>query len=217
MKKAIIFDFNGTLLWDTSLHNKAWDIFLMQHNIKLTDYEKNHVIHGKTNNDIFKCLFEKEFDTFAMHKMSDEKEAIYRNLCIETNIQLAEGAIELFGFCKSNKISFSIATSSCKQNVDFFIKRFSLLKWFDMDSIIYNDGTIKSKPDPEIFNIAIRKMNMEPGDVIIFEDSISGINAARAANAGEIIIVNSNNDSYEGFDFKIISNLTEFEYYTMQT
>ena len=192
MKKAVIFDFNGTLLWDTKLHNRAWDVFLKGHGIVLSDEKKNYVIHGKTNNDIFKSLFKKEFDAPSMNKLSEEKESIYRNLCIETNIQLADGAVELFDYCKHNKIPFAIATSACKQNADFYINRFDLLKWFDADSIVYNDGTIKSKPDPEIFNIAIQKMNRNPKDVIIFEDSAAGINAATAAGAGEIIIVNSN-------------------------
>jgi len=30
--KGVIFDFNGTLFWDTDLHNKAWDAFLERHN-----------------------------------------------------------------------------------------------------------------------------------------------------------------------------------------
>jgi beta-phosphoglucomutase-like phosphatase (HAD superfamily) len=35
--KGVVFDFNGTLLWDTKYHNQAFDLFLEQHNIVLTD------------------------------------------------------------------------------------------------------------------------------------------------------------------------------------
>ena len=59
--KGIIFDFNGTLLWDTKLHNHAWDIFLDKHNIVLSDDEKNKVIHGKTNEVILKIIFDNKF------------------------------------------------------------------------------------------------------------------------------------------------------------
>ncbi len=211
MKKALIFDFNGTLLWDTHLHNRAWDVFLQKHNIYLSDADKNQVIHGKTNQDIFKNLFNKEFDARVMTRLSEEKESIYRKLCLETDVQLADGAIELFEYSKHNGIPFAIATSAGKENVDFYIHRFNLLKWFDVDLIIYNDGTIKSKPDPEIFNIAIKELNTAPEDVVIFEDSTAGINAAIAAKAGEIIIVNSNNEDYGGFNFQIIKNFSEFK------
>ncbi len=211
MKKAVIFDFNGTLLWDTHLHNRAWDDFLKQYNINLSDEEKNHVIHGKTNQDIFTSLFNKKFDSLAMTQLSEEKESIYRKLCLEADVKLADGAIELFEYCKHNRIPFAIATSAGKENVDFYINRFNLLKWFDIDLIIYNDGTIKSKPDPEIFNIAIHKLNMSPEDVVIFEDSVAGINSAIAAKAGEIIIVNSNNEDYSLFNYPIIKDFSEYE------
>ncbi len=39
--KGVIFDFNGTLFWDTPLHNNAWDIFLEQHELYLSDSQKN--------------------------------------------------------------------------------------------------------------------------------------------------------------------------------
>ena len=44
--KGVIFDFNGTLFFDTHLHNQAWDIFLKKHSFVLTDEEKNLKIHG---------------------------------------------------------------------------------------------------------------------------------------------------------------------------
>lgn len=43
--KGVIFDFNGTLFWDTTLHNKAWDIFLERHSFELSDNEKNEKKH----------------------------------------------------------------------------------------------------------------------------------------------------------------------------
>jgi len=52
--RGVIFDFNGTLLWDTELHNRAWDEFLKKHNLKLSDKEKNEKIHGRNNELILK-------------------------------------------------------------------------------------------------------------------------------------------------------------------
>jgi len=34
---GVIFDFNGTLFWDTGLHNEAWQIFLDKYNLHLSD------------------------------------------------------------------------------------------------------------------------------------------------------------------------------------
>ena len=50
--KGVIFDFNGTLFWDTDLHNRAWDKFFDKNQIKMTDAEKFQKMHGKNNRDL---------------------------------------------------------------------------------------------------------------------------------------------------------------------
>ncbi len=78
--KGIIFDFNGTLLWDTKLHNHAWDIFLDKHNVVLSDDEKNKVIHGKTNDVILKIIFNNSLSTKEISDLSEEKESLYQGI-----------------------------------------------------------------------------------------------------------------------------------------
>jgi beta-phosphoglucomutase-like phosphatase (HAD superfamily) len=57
--KGVIFDFNGTLFWDTDLHNKAWLKFASNHGQKLTKEELKVKLHGKVNRDILEYLFKK--------------------------------------------------------------------------------------------------------------------------------------------------------------
>ena len=92
--KGVIFDFNGTLFWDTKIHNKAWDSFLEKHNLELSDNEKNKKIHGKNNKDILNGLFQKELSTEEIKRFGEEKEKIYQELCLQLNMQLAPGAID---------------------------------------------------------------------------------------------------------------------------
>jgi len=61
MFRGVIFDFNGTpLLWDTHLHNQAWDIFLMKHNISLTDQQKDEIMQGRNSDLIISALFKRD-------------------------------------------------------------------------------------------------------------------------------------------------------------
>lgn len=53
---GVIFDFNGTLFWDTPLHNKAWNMFLEKRGMYLSDHEFFATFHGKNNRDIFNSL-----------------------------------------------------------------------------------------------------------------------------------------------------------------
>lgn len=115
--KGVVFDFNGTLLWDTKYHNQAFDLFLEQHNIVLTDEEKSVKIYGKSNADIMRDVFDRTLTDAEVKEFSIEKELIYQDLIVN-NLHFAEGAVELFEYLKVHNIPFCIATSSDFLNVE---------------------------------------------------------------------------------------------------
>jgi beta-phosphoglucomutase len=210
--KGVIFDFNGTLFWDTKLHNKAWDTFLERKNLPpISDSYKMRRIHGKNSEAIFNMLFDKVHTKEKIKEYVYEKETIYQELCLKSGLTLASGAVEFFEFLKSAKISYTIATASEQYNVNFFIKLLQLERWFNLDKIVFDDGTLKGKPDPEIFLKAMKKIAQTPDRVVIFEDSIAGITAAERAKAGKIIIVNSNNDDYSAYNHQIVTDFNQID------
>ena len=109
----------------------------------------------------------------------------------------------------------TIATMSEWQNVEFYIKEFNLARWFDLDKIVYSNGKIKGKPDPEIYEIACRNLGLLPQDCIVIEDAVSGIESAHRANIGKIIAIASleSHELYKQFDYlyQIIDGFEEFD------
>ncbi len=201
--KGIIFDFNGTLFWDTKLHDKAWDEFLSRKGTHLTDQEKVTVIHGKNNSEIMQSIFGRISEE-EIHRLTIEKETIYQQLCLKSNMKLADGAVEFIESLRLHSIPYTIATSSGIENVDFYFKYYNLGDLFDKNKVIYSDGTISSKPDPEIFLRAMHMLKLRPEETLIFEDSPAGIKAAENAGAGCIVIVNSTNADYSSYPHKVI-------------
>lgn len=209
---GVIFDFNGTLFWDTKLHNRAWDIFLDKHNLSLSDEDKFRKLHGKNNKDIFLGLFDKTLTDNEIQKYVLEKEGLYQELCLKTNMALAPGVVQFLDFLKEKAIPFTIATASGKENLDFYFEHLPLSEWFDYDKVIYNNGKIKGKPDPQIYQHAMTVIGKKPEEVIIFEDAIAGLQAAKNANAGRIIIVDSNDDDYSDWQgYQIIKSFDEVD------
>ncbi|HEX9058701.1 MAG TPA: HAD family phosphatase [Clostridia bacterium] len=214
-KKGIIFDFNGTLLWDTELHNIAWDSFLKEHGLLLSDEEKHRRIHGRLNSEILRDLFGSMLTDKEIEHHSLEKEYGYQRLCTELNdFSLAEGVIELFEKLKEQDIPFVIATASGIENVEFYFRELELNKWFEKEHVIYNDGSMRGKPFPDLFLKALDILGIEGKDTVIFEDSVSGIKAAEASKAGKIIIVNSNDGDYKGWagKYPIIRHFNELDW-----
>lgn len=209
---GVIFDFNGTLFWDTKLHNKAWNIFLKKYALHLSDEDFFSKIHGKNNKDIFISLFGRSLTDAEIEQFIAEKEGLYQKLCLETDLNLAPGVTGFLDFLQGHKIPFTIATASGKENLDFYFKHLNISKWFDYDRVVYNNGKIKGKPDPDIYLTAMNVIGCKPEDVIVFEDAIAGLQAAKNANAGCIIAVNSNDDDYSDWaDRQIIRNFDEVD------
>jgi len=203
--KGAIFDFNGTLFWDTPFHDKAFDIFLEKRGLHLTDEEKRVKIHGKGNPDIMRAIFGNQITDKELEDLTQEKELIYRELCVN-DLKFADGAEDLFNFLASNGIPQTIATSAGIENVAFYFEHMGLDRWFSLDKVAYNDGTLRGKPEPDVFLAGAKKIGLKPSETIIFEDSVPGIIAAEKAGAGYIYIVNSYGEDYSRFYYDIITH-----------
>lgn len=194
MYKGIIFDFNGTLFWDSEKHQEAWREFskrLRDH--AFTDEEMREYMFGRTNEDIIAYLIGKKPSAELVEQFAQEKEAVYRDMCRKDkeHTVLAPGAIDFLNYLVENNIPHTIATMSEKDNVEFYIEEFKLAKWFDIEKIVYADGTIPGKPAPDIYIKAAKKLNLNPQDCIVVEDAISGIESAKNAGIGKIIAIAS--------------------------
>ena len=222
--KGVIFDFNGTLYWDSQLHYDAWEEYSkMLRGTPFTYEEMRDKMFGHTNEDIIEYAIGKKPSKEMVEKYAKEKEAVYRKRCLidKENFKLASGAIEFLNFLKENNIPRTIATMSEWDNVEFYIKEFDLAQWFDLDKIVFSNGKILGKPAPDIFLIAADKINLAPADCLVFEDAIAGINAAKAAGIGKIIAVDSMEpiEFYQNIDglSGIIKNFNEVDRNLFQT
>ena len=208
--KAAIFDFNGTLFWDTVFHDRAFDIVLDKYGVRLTDDEKRVKIHGKTNSIILRGIFGNELTEVEVEIMGQEKEAVYRKLC-KNDLKFAPSAEDLFDYLFNNQIPMTIATSSGIENINFYFENMNLKRWFSFEKVAYDNGTFRGKPHPDVFLTAAAKLGLHPNETMIFEDSVAGILSAEAAGAGKIVIVNSYGENYNRFSHQVITNFNEVD------
>lgn len=190
--KGIIFDFNGTLYWDSEKHKQTWREYSKElRGTPFTDEEMLKYMFGRTNEQIIKYAIGKQPTPEMVEKFGQEKEALYRKMAIEDKetFHLAEGTEEFLDFLKANNIPMTIATMSDWGNVEFYIEHFNLEKWFDLEKIVYSDGIIPGKPAPDIYEIAAKNLGLKPEECIVVEDALSGIESARAAGIGKIIAI----------------------------
>lgn len=214
--KGVIFDFNGTLFFDTPKHELAWRKYARQLcEREVSEEEFSRYIHGRTNAEILRYFVGEGISDEEISFHAEAKEALYRELCLadKESLHLARGAEKFLEELKSRGIPMAIATSSGKTNSDFYMEQFRLNRWFDENTFVYNDGSFPSKPHPDIYLHAAKVIDVEPSNCTIFEDMPSGIEAAKATGAGKIIAVASALSreflaGFQGVD-AVISDYTE--------
>ena len=190
--RGIIFDFNGTLYWDSEKHKQAWREYSKKlRGTPFTDEEMLKYMFGRTNEQIISYAIGKKPSPELVQQLGDEKEELYRQMSLKDkeNFHLADGVPEFLDYLKENNIPMTIATMSDKNNVDFYIEHFNLGKWFELDKIVYSDGVIPGKPAPDIYEIAAKNLGLKPEECIVVEDALSGIESARAAGIGKIVAI----------------------------
>lgn len=222
MVKGVIFDFNGTLFYDTPQQEKAWREFAWQNFRRdISDQEFKELIHGRNANFTLEYLAGCNLSKAEVDAYVKAKETVYIDICEKDpqNTHLNSGAERLLDELKARNFPLAIATAAPKINVDYYIERFNLERWFPLDKIIYNNGTIKGKPAPDFYLKAAKALQLNTQDCLVFEDAISGIQAAYNANIGKIVAIITTNmveklrhiaelyaviDSFDNFDRLIL-------------
>lgn len=211
--RGCIFDFNGTLLFDTPAHADAWRAFLLEEGIAVTDADIQKHIQGRPNPDILRHFLGELTDQEIL-TCSKRKEEKYRAVCLQKNdwFRLVDGVPEMFDRLRAEGVPFTIATSSQWDNVSFYFEHLGLDRWFTPETLVFDDGKMRGKPAPDIYLRAMALIGCRPDECAVFEDSLSGIQAGRAAGAGWIIAVDSDLDRekllrVEGVS-RVISNFT---------
>ena len=210
--QGVIFDFNGTLFWDTDKHTAAWKLLSEQlRGTPFTDRELRENVHGRTNPIILEYLLNGPVDPETFEKLSLQKEEFYRALCLKSPgcLKLADGAEELLEELRTHGVPFAIATSSERSNLDFYLEHLPLARWFPQERIIYDNGTFRGKPNPDIYLIAAQRLGLPPASCLVVEDAPSGIEAARRAGVGGIIAIASDRTTAH-FDADVLAVLHNF-------
>ncbi len=188
--QGIIFDFNGVLCWDTPLQIRAWDNYAVKlRGAPLTPVELREHVIGRDNRHILRHLTGRVFEGVELAYYSEEKETIYRRLCLESgaDFRLSPGAIELLDELKRRWVVRNIATSAGKENMLFYFQQLRLERWFRFEQVIYDDDHIAAKPAPDAYLLAARRLGLSTASCAAVEDSEHGIQAARSAGIGYII------------------------------
>ena len=178
--KGIIFDLDGVIVDTAKFHYLAWrkmandlgfDISLEQ-NEQLKGVSRVHSLKqilgwGK------KTVDEAEFERLMASKNEDYLERIAHM----DEEDLLPGVKKVLDYLTENDIPYALGSAS--KNARPILKGLKIEDRFE--AIVDGNDVTKAKPDPEVFLVAAKKLEMSPADCIVFEDSVAGVEAANLA------------------------------------
>ena len=206
--EAYIFDFNGTLFWDSKENREAWtDTFSKYRGRALSD-EEFLLLNGRTDRETVLYLDPKA-DEEKISEISVYKEKLYKELCTSHKLTLSPGAEELLAYLKARGKKLAIASSAPWINMEWYIPEYGLERFFERENIIAGRTDIPSKPDPAIFLLAMKQIGTNPDNTIVFEDSASGVKAA--LSSGVKLVYRIKEKGLESIDDSKVIEIQSFE------
>lgn len=116
------------------------------------------------------------------------KNALYARIVADGGIRLREGVVELMDDAAAEGIALGIATTTSRSNVDALLGVAFGAVWADRFAVIAcAEDAPRKKPDPEVYQVALARLGLEPHEALAIEDSPAGVRAANAAGIPVIV------------------------------
>jgi beta-phosphoglucomutase len=190
---ALILDMDGVLADTEGIHVRAWDIALSAIVGEAPGgpggagmREARLRLAGMSSPAIARELIRIFGLPFSVEALVEEKRTVFRRL-VEVELAPFDGLREELQKWRGGPLG--LATSSARAEVTLILGRMGFEGWFD--PVITCDDVPRAKPAPDCYALAIQRLGVPPAQCVAVEDSLHGMQAARAAGAGVVAVATS--------------------------
>jgi beta-phosphoglucomutase len=178
---GLIFDLDGVVVDSMPLHTLAWLRYLEGLGISRKDVATK--MHGRRNDEIVREFLGPDVPDEIIFEHGAAKERLFREMMgADLMSSLVPGVDDFLARANlpaGDGLPVALATNAEPPNVDFVLGGTNLRQYFK--AIVDGSQVRNAKPAPDVYLLAGEKLGVAPQNCIVFEDSPTGITAARAA------------------------------------
>ena len=177
MLKAAIFDMDGVLVDSHPVHMRAWRRVFQSTGKSFEDHDMAFILEGQKKEDILRH-FLGDLPEEQKKALSEQKEILFHEEA--GRIDTIPGVRKFLDELTAESIAMGVASCGSRRRVHYLLDALRLRDYFQV--VLTGDDVKLGKPDPTIFRAAAFQLMMRPQEVLVIEDSVSGVTAAK--NAG---------------------------------
>ncbi|MBB5341627.1 HAD family hydrolase [Tunturiibacter gelidoferens] len=181
--KAYLFDCDGTIVNSMPLHYVAWKRVLAEWNCEFGE-QTFYAWGGMPVAEIIATLNVRDGLAMPVEEVAKRKEALYFEILPE--LKAVPEVLEHIEFSHGH-IPFAVVSGSTRDSVTASLEVLGLLDKFE--TLVCAGDYEQSKPDPEPFLLAAKRLGVKPEDCLVFEDTEMGIQAATAAGMASVKVL----------------------------
>ena len=187
--KGAIFDIDGTILDSMSAWWELTVRYFGLRGVSLSD-EENDKIQKMTLEEGIPYIQSKYLPNISMNRLFDEFRAMTAD-AYANRIPPKPGVCEYIHRLHEDGIKIAAATSGFPELCSSAFKRIGIIDCFDAYAYSSEVGCGKDRPD--IYLLAAKRLGLEPGDCVVYEDIITGITSAKAAGFATVAVEDPTN------------------------
>ena len=174
MIKGVIFDLDGVLVSTDEMHYQAWK-----------DNERQRGVSRMASLEIVLEKTDRVYTEEEKVKLAEKKNDYYKELLQKLDDgAVLKGAKETLA--KLREMGVLIGVGSVSKNTPMILEKTGLLPY--IDKVSCGLDITKSKPDPEVFLVAAKKLGLPAEECLVVEDAAAGIQAAKAAGMKSLAV-----------------------------
>ena len=182
--EAVIFDMDGLMFNTEDIYNVVGDTILQPRGHEFSR-ELKLLMMGLPGPKAFQVMIDHCQLDDTPEALESECAALFAEL-LPREIQTMLGLMELLERLEQLEIPKAVATSSQRRFADIALNQFDLMPRFKF--VLTAESVAKGKPHPDVYLLAAKKMELDPSQLLVLEDSVTGSQAAAAAGATVIAV-----------------------------
>jgi len=174
--KAVIFDLDGIVVNTVPLHFKAWKKMFSEYGKDFSFQDYKEKVDGIPRIDGAKAILP-QLSQQELKKAASKKQNYFLEFLEKEGVKVYESTLNLIKNLRKESIKVAVISSS--KNCLYILKKANIDNLFDV--IITGNDIKRGKPHPDVFLLAIERLNLSPKQCVVFEDAVLGAEAAKMA------------------------------------